>query len=92
MAKQTILYRKNYEYDKPLKNNFVIRKTHKGNHMDKENYRCPKMEQNGMTVIFVLPEQSREEGSHSMTASTKKEIRDILSHVLKEYLTTQSRQ
>lgn len=92
MAKHTILYRKDYEYDKPLKNNFVISKTRKGNNMNKENYRCPKMEQNGMTVIFVLPEQSREEESHSMDTSTKKEIREILSHVLKEYLTTQSRQ
>lgn len=73
-------YRKKQEYDKLCSNTLVMKKIRKGNNMDKENYRYFETEQNGMTVTFVLPEQSSEE------ECIKKDVKDILSDVLKKYL------
>ncbi|MCM1496960.1 MAG: hypothetical protein NC124_00665 [Clostridium sp.] len=48
--------------------------------MDEENYHYYEETQNGITVTFALPKQSREE------ECTKKEVKNILSDILKTYL------
>lgn len=89
MTEQTISYGKNYEYDKPLTNNFVISKTHQENKMDKERNGYFEMEQNGMTITFVFPPRNRREDSareQSLFTQHKKEIKNILATILPEYL------
>lgn len=74
-------YGKNHECNKPFPNIHVMNKIRKGNSMDKANYSYLEMEQKGMTVTFVFPIKNEKE------EYTKKEIKNILTGVLQQYLT-----
>lgn len=81
MTKNPIYHAENFAYDKLFPNNLVISKISKGNDMNKENCSFLETEQNGMTITFVFPPKTQKE------EDTTSEIKNILTSILKQYLT-----
>lgn len=52
--------------------------------MKQEEYRRSELEQNGMQVLLEFPKESEHDDN------IKKEVREILAHILQEYLTKNS--
>lgn len=77
-------YRKKREYDKPLLNNLVMNKNHKGHSMDKENHYCFETKQDGIRMILEFPKKKRTE------EDIKSDIKHILTGVLKQDITNVS--
>ena len=68
------------EYDKLYQNRNKISKVDRGSSMKQEGCKRLELKQNGMQVILEFPRNSEQE------EKIKREVKEILSGILREYL------